>query len=134
MQTLERFLEASGVAMRCRQVPVHKDRTPLLEESWARRRYFCELYGSGGDRPVTTIIGSDNGPPEITDVLDAVAAEAAVVEEAGGYERWAVEMGFDPDSRRGERIYRSIRRQATALRRLLGEERFEQLLWDTERL
>lgn len=67
-------------------------------------------------------------------MLDAVAAEAAVVDETRGYEPWAHRMGFDPDSREGERTYRAARRQARMLRQLLGDEGYAQLLWETERL
>jgi hypothetical protein len=68
------------------------------------------------------------------DVLDEVAAEAAVVETARCFEEWAVQMGFDPDSRHAERVYRAWRRRTSNLRTLLGNERYEQLLWRTERL
>ena len=67
-------------------------------------------------------------------MLDAVAAEAAVVEQARCYEEWAAEMGFDPDSRHGERVYRTERRQAKLLRALLGDHAYKVLLWETERL
>jgi len=63
-----------------------------------------------------------------------VAAEAAVVEATGSYEAWAVHMGYDPDSRRGERVYRTERRQARLLRALLGDEDYERLLWGVERI
>jgi hypothetical protein len=120
--------------MRCREVAVNGDQGLVTAESFAGHHYRCELYGTGAARPVTTIMPSDNGPPEVSDVLDALAAEAAVIEEAGGYEAWAVQMGFDPDSRRGERVYRSERRQAKLLCALLGEAGYRELLWETERL
>jgi hypothetical protein len=132
MQTLEKFLDTSDLSMRCRQVD--GDDPFLIVQPAPARRYACELYDSNGARPVTTIIGSDEGPPEILEVLDAIAAEAAVVDEADGYEPWALEMGFNPDSRHDERVYRSVRRRARLLRGLVGDERYEQLLWDTERL
>jgi hypothetical protein len=134
MQTLEKFLAGSDVSMRCREVPVHADHDLLIDQPWPLKQYACELYGSNGHRPVRTIVGSDNGPPEIVEVLDAVAAEAAVAEEADGFEAWADQMGYDRDSRRGERAFRAERRQAKLLRELLGEESFCRLLWETERL
>jgi hypothetical protein len=134
MQTLEEFLESNDVAMRCREVAIDGDRTSLIPEPWAPHRYSCELHRSSGVRPVTATIGSDNGAPEMREVLDTVAAEAAVVDEAQSYEQWSVQMGFDPDSRRGELIYRTARRQARHLRQLLGEEQYARLLWQTERL
>jgi hypothetical protein len=120
--------------MRCHEINANNGPRFAFPEPWAARHYRCELYGSNGDPPLATTVGSDNGPPEMPDVLDAVAADAAVVEEAGRFEAWAAQMGFDPDSRSGERVYRRTRRQAGLLRRLLGEESYEALLWQTERL
>ena len=135
MQTLEKFLEGSKLVLRSREVRPNRNHTDVMIESWAAKRYLCEVRGSHGDRRfMTTIVGSDNGPPALPDVLDVIAAEAAVADDAGSYEEWAVQMGFNPDSRRGELIYRASRRQAKVLRRLLGDESYKQLLWETERL
>ncbi|HWF73329.1 MAG TPA: hypothetical protein VG186_08290 [Solirubrobacteraceae bacterium] len=134
MHTLEKFLAGSALRLRCREVALTGNEGLLMADVWAAKHYRCELYGANGHRPVTAIMASDNGPPEVADVLDAVAAEAAVVDDTGSYEEWAQQMGFDADSRRGERIYHSERRQAKALRALLGEEAYRELLWETERL
>ncbi len=134
MQTLERFLDSNDVGMRCRPVTVNGDPTMLIAEPWAPQQYSCQLYRANGHGPITAIVGSDNGAPELRDVLDAVAAQAAVADHARGYEHWALEMGFDPDSRKGERVYRAARRQARLLRQLLGEDQYARLLWETERL
>lgn len=134
MQTLEKFLTGSDVSMRCREVDPNGSQRLLITAPWAPHQYRCELHSSNADRPVTTIVGSDNGPPEMPDVLDWVAAEAAVVETARDFEEWALQIGFDPDSRHAERVYRAWRRQTSNLRKLLGDEHYEQLLWTTERL
>jgi hypothetical protein len=134
MHTLEKLLSASELRMRCHEVVLNGDRGSLITEPWAAKHYRCELYASEGERRLTMILGTDDGPPEVVDVLDAAAAEAAVVEETGCYEDWALQMGFDPDSRRGERIYRAQCRQAKVLYALLGEEAYRKLLWETERL
>jgi hypothetical protein len=134
MQTLKQFLKGSDVSMRCRKVTPNGRPGAVLAEPWAAQAYACQLHRSNGHRPVTALIGSDNGPPELPEVLDAVAAEAAVADQADGYEAWADQMGFDPDSRAGERVYRSTRRQARLLRELLGEDAYKGLLWRTERL
>jgi hypothetical protein len=134
MQTLERFMKASQVAMRCREVAINGGSTPEAMSPLDPHQYACELYASDGEPRVKAIIGSDNGPPDLSEVLDAVAAEAAVAEEARGYEQWALQMGFNPDSRYGEKVYRSVRRRAQRLRQLLGDDHYQQLLWQTERL
>jgi hypothetical protein len=134
MHTLEKFLAGSELRMRCQTVALNGDEGLAIADPRPAHHYRCELHGANDDAPVTTIMPSDNGPPEVADVLDSVAAEAAVIEEAGCYEAWALQMGFDPDSRHGERIYRRERRQARNLRALLGEEAYRELLWETERL
>jgi hypothetical protein len=134
MQTLEMFLADSRVGMRCQQVEPNGDHRLLITERWATSQYRCELHGTNGDRPVTAIVGSDNGPPPITEVVDAIAAEAAVVESAGCFDAWARAMGFDPDDRYGKRVYRAWRQNPGSLRKILGEERYKLLLWETERL
>jgi hypothetical protein len=136
MQTLEEFLNGSDLAIRCRPVGVNRDAYDGMPvpDPLPVYRYSCELHGSNGDRPLRTVVATDTGAPDIRDVLDGVAAEAAVVDEARRYERWADQMGFDRDSRRGERAYRAARRQARLLRGLLGDERYEELLWEIERL
>jgi hypothetical protein len=134
MHTLEKFLAGSELRMRCEQVAPNGDEGLLIADVYGDHYYRCEVYGTNGARPVRTIVATDNGPPEVADVLDAAAAEAAVIEEAGSFEAWALQMGFDPDSRRDERVYRSERRQARHLRALLGEAGYRELLWETERL
>ena len=134
MLTLEKFLLSSEIHMQSEEVAPNGTHGFPIAAPWAAKHYRCELRGSSGDRPVTTIIGSDDGPPSVADVVDVVAAEAAVAEEAGSYEEWALQMGFDPDSRSGERVYRTECRQAKLLRALLGDEAYLKLLWEIERL
>jgi hypothetical protein len=134
MQTLEQFLAGNELAMRCREVNPSGGQRLLITAPWAAHQYRCELRATDGDRAITTIVGSDDGPPEMSDVMDEVAAAAAVVETARCFEEWAAQMGFDPDSRHAERVYGSWRRRTSSLRRFFGDERYEQLLWRTERL
>jgi hypothetical protein len=134
MQTLEKFLAGSDVSMRCREVTPNGGDNSAVPDPWAAKHYACELHGSNGDRPVRTVVGSDNGPPEMVEVLDTLAAEAAVTEEARGFEAWAAQMGYDPDSRHAERTYRADLRRAKLLRQLLGEQSYQRLLWEIDRL
>ena len=133
-QTLEKFIAGSQVSMRCREVSLDSDPGLTITDPWATKHYVCELHGCNGDRPVRTVIGSDHGPPEMVDVLDILAAEAAVAEEADGFEGWATQMGYHPDSRHAERTYHAELRRAKLLRQLLGEHSYRRLLWETERL
>lgn len=75
-----------------------------------------------------------NGEPTVQDVLDCLASDAVGYENARSFEDWASEYGYHPDSRKAERTYRAVERQANGLKRLLGAEVYGVLLWKTERL
>ena len=87
-------------------------------------------------RRLTTPFSQGSGlkdDPTVSDVLDCLAMDAADVEGAKDFEAWAQELGLNTDSRRAENIYRAVMRQTVGLKRLLGDEAFETLLWKTER-
>jgi hypothetical protein len=67
------------------------------------------------------------------DVLDTLASDAASYENANGFEEWAEEMGSDADSRQAEKTYRAVKRGAEQLKRLLGQDAYEQLIWNVNR-
>lgn len=72
--------------------------------------------------------------PTAADVLDCLASDAASMENARSFEDWAVDMGLDSDSRKAERLYRIIQKQAARLESLLGRDLYERLLYKTDRL
>jgi hypothetical protein len=82
--------------------------------------YFSMGYGHKGAKP------------EAVDVLSCLANDAAGVENAGGFEDWCAEYGYETDSRKAERIYKTCIHQSKRLRQFLGGEAYEQLLWRTE--
>lgn len=74
------------------------------------------------------------GEPTAADVLDCLASDAASYVNASGFEDWCSDLGYDTDSRKAERTYKIVKRQAERLETLLGTDLYESLLWDTERL
>lgn len=83
--------------------------------------YFSMGLGLGGREPGTA------------DVLDCLASDAASVENARDFEDWCAEYGYDTDSRKAHRTYTVCKRQAERLRKFLGEDAYQALLFDTER-
>ncbi len=73
-------------------------------------------------------------PPTASDVLDCLASDACGYDNASSFEEWAREYGYDADSRKAEKIFRTVKRQAEQLKRVLGSEAYETLLYKTERL
>lgn len=72
--------------------------------------------------------------PSLADVLDCLASDAAGYENAQDFEQWADEYGYDTDSRKAEKTYRAVKRQAEQLKRTIGDDAYSELLWNTERL
>ena len=83
--------------------------------------YFSQGYGISGE-------------PTTESVLDALASDSSGVENARSFEDWADEYGYDTDSRKDEKLFKVCERQADKLKRFLGDELYEDLLWNTERL
>lgn len=86
-----------------------------------------ELYFSQGS--------AHTEPPTLADVLDCLASDAAGYNQAGGqFEEWCSEYGYDSDSRKAEKTFRAVQQQARDLKALLGNDAYEELLFQTERL
>jgi len=73
-------------------------------------------------------------PPDLACVLDSLASDASSYENARNFDEWASEYGYDTDSRKAEKTYRSVGDQAKELLHLLGREVYEILVWKVERL
>lgn len=73
-------------------------------------------------------------PPELPGVLNCLMMDAQGYENAQGFEDWAAEYGYDPDSRKAEKTYREVERQAKELRHILGLDGYRTLLENVESL
>jgi len=92
---------------------------------------------NGKRRQLTTYFSMGMGlsrEPQADDVLDCLAGDATSAENARDFEDWAGEFGYDTDSRKAERTYKTILRQSKRLAQFMGTELYEQLLYNTERL
>ena len=127
--TLADFLARFGVQMQCRSGPPN----PFMPDR-SMHHYRCTLKGPRGKMTIPFSTGSawtrDPGPK---DVLDALASDAVGYENTQGFEEWASEYGFDLDSRKAQRIYRATERQSKALKRIMGDDAYKELLWKTDR-
>lgn len=85
--------------------------------------YFSKGYGHHGAEPTAE------------EVLDCLAQDISGYLNARGFEDWCSEYGYDTDSRKAERIYNVIARQAKQLARFIGDEAaHDELLYNTERM
>ncbi|MGA9884441.1 MAG: hypothetical protein WBQ34_12045 [Candidatus Acidiferrales bacterium] len=83
--------------------------------------YFSMGYGHNGKAPTAA------------DVLDCLASDAASIDNARSFEDWASDFGYDADSRKAEKLFKTCEHAAKRLRSFMGDE-YESLLYNTERL
>jgi hypothetical protein len=60
--------------------------------------------------------------PTAEAVLESMLSDAAGYDNSRGFEDWAAEYGYDPDSRAAEAIYRAVERQTHKLAQFLGDQ------------
>lgn len=64
--------------------------------------------------------------PKLANVLYSLCLDSDVI-NYGTFEEWARDLGYDPDSRSGEKIYRSCLEISLKLRNGLGDEGLKEL-------
>lgn len=60
--------------------------------------------------------------PSAADVIACLLMDVEGIKSSGGFEEWARDLGYDPDSRRAKGIYNACRNQVEKVERLLGED------------
>jgi hypothetical protein len=65
--------------------------------------------------------------PTLAEVLDCLVSEAQGYDDARGFEDWCSGYGYDTDSRKAERTWRAVKKQAEQLSRTLGTKAYEAL-------
>ncbi len=77
-------------------------------------------------------VGHHGQAPEVTEVLDCLASDAAGIENSQDFEGFCSEYGYDTDSRKAEKTYKACVHQTERLKRFLGDDLYDQLVWHTE--
>jgi hypothetical protein len=130
-QSLDQFIRSAGIKMRATRT----DRNPAMSD--ANMDHWRCILRAGRSRMSLVFsmgYGHNGKEPKPAEVLDCLASDASGLENAQDFEDWCAEYGYDTDSRKAERIYKAIQRQAESLKRLLGDSAYETLLFNTERL
>jgi hypothetical protein len=115
----------------------YADRNPNLSNAqWATDANHWKITLRMGRRQMSVPFstGSALGEPDAADVLDCLASDASTELYTSSFEDWASELGLDPDSRTAYRTFEITHRQTRRLRAFLGEDLFDALLTETERL
>lgn len=69
--------------------------------------------------------------PTVADVLECLASDYSGSDQA--FEDWAADLGYDPDSRKAERTYQAVVRQARKLEQFLGPDVVHTLVYEVDR-
>lgn len=100
----------------CGHCPSHQQRATVDTDKAVR--FECENGKSA--RNALPIL------PDLADVLYSLVSDADVI-DAGGFEDWASNYGYDTDSRKAEATYRDCLEAALKLRGAIGDEGLRQL-------
>jgi hypothetical protein len=139
MQTLNQFIAKHGITAECQWA----DRNPNMDDKeWSRdsTHYRVTLTIRDGKRrrkmqTYFSMGSAHTKEPSAADVLDCLASDASGYDNAQSFEEWARDYGYDPDSRKAEKTYKTIAKQSERLKQWLGNpDEYQHLLFDTERL
>lgn len=132
MKTIAERIQEGNIKMSC----IHWYENPNMPDSDDMDHWKCTLRRPRKQMTVYFSMGYGHRgkAPELADVLDCLSSDAAGYENAPDFEDWAQEYGYDEDSRKAEKIYKTIEKQARQLKVFLGEELYTALLWETEKL
>lgn len=136
MKNLRFFVLDNNIRVaRCESVYANPNMSEDMDMFHYKVVLTANTSGNGHRSQLTTFFSVGSGWkrfPDVLDVLNCLASESASFENAISFEEWAGEMGFDSDSRKAERTFKAIEKQAANLKRFLGEEAYKELLWNTE--
>lgn len=131
-KAIQQLIERAGITLTAKQTA----RNPHMDESRDMDHWRCVLRR--GKKTMVVYFSKGYGykgaAPKVDEVLDCLASDAAGFENAQSFEDWCSEYGYDTDSRKAERAYKAVERQASRLAKVLSVEDYDALLWHTERL
>lgn len=131
MTTMSAFIAKERIKMEAELT----DQNPNMDSMPAGSTHWvCRFRRAGKRMSVHFSMGpAHSGEPKTDEVLDCLASDASSFENAGSFESWAGDYGYDTDSRKAERTYRAVEKQTAKLRAFLSPEAFETLLYKLDR-
>jgi hypothetical protein len=112
---------------------------PYMQDTdWQARHWRCIL--KCGRKRMTVYFSrgmAHTDPPTADEIVNALAMDAASMENTRNFEEWCAEYGYDTDSRKAERTYRNVEKLTARLKSLidpLGAAAWQNLLYHTESL
>lgn len=116
-----RLVLATDFSAGCGHAPSYKDPSLGASNSVDRHEAIKQECETGfAWRGMGNFVKTRPLKPDPLDVLSSLAMDASVL-DCATFEEWAADLGFDPDSRKGEAIYRTCLELALKLRAGLGD-------------
>lgn len=134
--TIEQFIAKHNIRFECRRVAARPDE--MMSDPDGMRHFRCRITSGSHSFSVYFSQGSAHtSNPTLADVLDCLTSDASGYENAYGnggthFEQWAEEYGYDTDSIAALKIFKTVKRQAELMKRTLGSELYEELLYRVE--
>lgn len=137
MRSIRHYVQNHGITVDILAGPDAK----VDEDGWEHWSYDIQL--NNPELSTTMILcgwrhgtGITHGPDEKPEeVIDALISGTWGYENANGFEDWAGEYGMDTDSRKAERVYEAVKKQAGEFLDFIGgKPELEKLALRYERL
>ncbi len=100
---------------------------PYMEDGGSNMNHYGMLLSITGQGPKRTFhsffsVGSGwTRRPSILDLLECILSDALGYDSSGSFEDWALDYGYDPDSRKALKIYETVGEQTRKLKEFLGD-------------
>ncbi|MEU6362184.1 hypothetical protein [Streptomyces albidoflavus] len=101
-------------------------------DGWERRAYTLTASFEGRTFTQEARYGMGASEPTILDLMGMLLRQGANAEEADSYEDWASNFTSNPEEYMPRKTYTENVELARRLRAFLGDERFEDYVYDTE--
>lgn len=134
MKTIHDLIAKNAIRIICKRTNSNPAMADLGDN--ARHWHITLVNGKSGNRLRSLKFSQGSAltaEPTAADVLDCLASDASSVENARDFENWCYEFGYETDSRRAEKIYKTIKAQTVKLKELMGAD-YKALLFDIDRL
>lgn len=122
----EFILKEMGVRISSERIP---HRTDSLYQEWgdSASHWAVEIRRGANKFSINYSMGpAHKGNPDPLDVVFSLLSDIRGVEDRE-LEDWAVDLGFDPNSRKAERIFKACKKTLEDLQRLFSESEIEGL-------
>lgn len=140
LKTLSEFCEENGITIKNTRIPSRTDSlmSDLPNHYVSTLIRHCNDSDGRQEKRELSIQFSQGSAhkkqPAVEDVLNCCAADSAGYENVDCFEDWAAEYGYDTDSRKAENIYKTVATESAKLKNFLGQELYDELLWNVEQL